>query len=231
MIHSLAAHPTTSRFRIQLAQCEHFASSSTVMGDHDAPSTCVSSQNHGNNVRDAFLHYSGCLRGVARQAFFESLGSDAQRRIADEEKRIQNLRATFDENSAGTSGLARQFKQSLDLWRREKLRRFPAWSSSDQETPIDITDEVNQSTPCKPDLFGLHSNMIFFRSGRRFDDVSCPHEEFPNQKISLQELLYEKDPAKNPLSRPCANEEIRYFHLPANNMEWAEVSHSLQYLL
>jgi len=63
--------------------------------------------------------------------------------------------------------------------------------------------------------------MILFKNSDRFTDPAYAEEVFPNQKVSIQELLYKKDRQTNPLIKPHKDgeNEIRYFHFPGNNME------------
>jgi hypothetical protein len=55
-------------------------------------------------------------------------------------------------------------------------------------------------------------------SDERFPD------KFPNQRIPLKDLLYNKDCQSNPLVERCRKGTVRYFHLPGNDMEWIEVT-------
>jgi hypothetical protein len=218
------------------------------MGDHDSPGTCLSTVPHGppfrEDVRDILLHYFGCLRGdgkrdeniflslkrklteseerllrtdYQRQAFFNSLPRHKQERIEQEKKRIGDLRALF-ENDDENKGLVKRFQNSLNMW----LRRRPETEKGR------LPDERSL---CKENAFGLSAYMMLFEdkggtmtsgyTGVR--DEAFP-ENFPNQKIPLKALLYNRDPNTNPLMKPCKNGMIRYFHLPGNNMEWIEVS-------
>lgn len=57
------------------------------------------------------------------------------------------------------------------------------------------------------------------------------HEKFPNQKISVNEALYDKK--HNPFSETKDDDGMRhlkYIHLPANHMRWVEVSFLIQKL-
>lgn len=67
----------------------------------------------------------------------------------------------------------------------------------------------------------MDAYAIFFRNSEPHDDESCS-DNFPNQKFPIKDLIYQKA-AGNPLMRPCKQNEVRYFHLPGNNMEWIEV--------
>ena len=73
--------------------------------------------------------------------------------------------------------------------------------------------------------YGSNSWLIVFEKGCggvTLDNPLC-HGRFPHQKIPLQKLLYAKE---TPLKRSGKKEQFRYFHLPANNMKWVEVSRS-----
>jgi hypothetical protein len=71
--------------------------------------------------------------------------------------------------------------------------------------------------------YGYNGWIIVFNKGG--DGVSLDHPlchgRFPNQKISIQQLLYNKE--ETPLKRTKNKNQLRYFHLPANSMKWVEV--------
>ena len=219
------------------------------MGDHDSPGTCLSTVPHGppshEDVRDILLHYFGCLRGdgkldenkflpperklkesegkvlrrvYQRQAFFDSLPLHKQQRIEEEERRIRDLRAVF-ENDDENKGLVKRFQNSLNAW----LRRPTATTERGR-----LPDEKLLS---KKNGFGLSAYMMLFEdkggdttSGYTGVKDEAFHENFPNQKIPLKDLLYNVDVNTNPLMKPCKDGMIRYFHLPGNNMECVEVN-------
>jgi hypothetical protein len=56
-------------------------------------------------------------------------------------------------------------------------------------------------------------------------DHPALEDKFPNQKVPLS-LLLEDSPKENPLMWKCEEDMIRYFHIPANNMSWVEVSYN-----
>jgi len=151
-----------------------------------------------------------------RQAFFNSLPPHKQQRIEEEKRRIGDLRILF-ENDDNNKGLVTRFRTSLNMW----LRRRPETESGR------LPDEKKL---CKDNAFGLSAYMMLFEdkggdttSGYTGMKDEAFHENFPNQKIPLKDLLYNYDPATNPLMKPCNNGTMRYFHLPGNNMEWVEV--------
>ena len=190
------------------------------MGDHDTPSTCLSSRKHDRDVRDTYLHYSGCLRDNERQKYFDSLLPHQQQRVTTEAKRILELRALFDLDGE-TREITEKFKSSLNAWRKAR----PGHPQAEREkTPTWNANLGNKYIkPCKENGFGLSANMIFFKDSLPFDHELSP-DKFPDQKISIEDLLYKKeDKIKNPLMKKCEEDEIRWFHLPGNNMAWVEV--------
>ena len=56
-------------------------------------------------------------------------------------------------------------------------------------------------------------------------DHPLVHGQFPHQKISIQQLLYNKE--QTPLRRSSEKNQFRHFHLPANSMQWVEVSDNI----
>ncbi len=177
------------------------------MGDHDTPATCVSSHEHDGDVRDNFLHYFGCLKTSQQQGFFNSLPEHERERLAAEEARIQRQRAHF-ERCEETKHLVDRLKISIS-------KKFPNAVGRQESCPFD-------AKPCKENAYGLNSYILFFKNSESFTD-SRYIDKFPNQKISLKDLLYNRDIETNPLMQSCKTNEIRYFHLPGNNMEWIEV--------
>lgn len=71
--------------------------------------------------------------------------------------------------------------------------------------------------------YGYNGWVIVFEKGGEGLTIEHPlcHGRFPNQKISIQQLLYNK--SGTPLKRTENKNLLRYFHLPANNMAWVEV--------
>jgi hypothetical protein len=177
------------------------------MGDHDYPATCVSSFEHGNDVRNVLLHYFGCLREQEREEYLQSLPRYKQERIENERIRIKEQRALF-ENEEETKDLVNAFKRSLNNYFRQSRAHH---ESSGNHTRLS-----------KENAYGMNGYALFFRNSEPYSDPSC-FDQFPNQKLAVKDLVFNEDPKTNPLMRECADNEIRYFHLPGNNMEWVEV--------
>jgi len=122
------------------------------------------------------------------------------------------------------------------------LRRVQLWEDADYphfqdsvspESYIDNLAPQSNHADDNPDKsdYGYNGWVIAFDKGSRGVTLDHPlcHGHFPNQKISIQQLLYNN--SETPLKRTNDKKQLRYFHLPANNMKWVEVSnHELQHL-
>jgi hypothetical protein len=183
------------------------------MGDHDSPSTCISS-NARHQLHDVLLHYFGCLRRDERKAFYDSCDARQQLRIREEHRRIRDHRTLFESRD---DEALRKLRTNISI-----LRQSRQYRELHSQGPAVDTIEQGPEDPGPPNRYGLYANMILFRDSKKYTDKDYP-DEFPNQKIPIDELLYNKDRWRNPLMRKCPSDLIRYFHLPANNMSWVEV--------
>lgn len=79
-----------------------------------------------------------------------------------------------------------------------------------------------EDNPREPN-YGYNGWVIVWDEEKGPVDMNHPlvHGHFPHQKISIQQLLYNKE--GTPLKRTTKKNEFRYFHLPANSMKWVEV--------
>lgn len=70
------------------------------------------------------------------------------------------------------------------------------------------------------------NNEPFFGITPEMPLSARPDYKFPNQRIPVDDVLStdEQKLRKNPLAQDCPNNTLRYFHFPANNMYWIEVS-------
>ena len=177
------------------------------------PQTCLSTQRHDDRVLDVVLHYFGCLEASEHETYFASLPPKSQRRIVEEKARIQRLRSHFDARPKTETGvLLKKFKGTLSDWRKLNLRREPEPETSQI---LDVLPD--------PSVDGdIKASMIYFKDSRPFD-VPGVDNTFPDQNIPVKELLCD-DEESNPLMQSCEEGIFRYFHLPANNMIWVEVS-------
>ncbi len=187
------------------------------------PSTCLSDRPHGKRISDVALHYSGCLPAAKRGRFFVGLPPEAQQRIARQQERIAALREKLETTKQDTSAGTRlaDFQHALNQWRsaRGRSAAYPAVAA----TAFSRAPSALAGRPWL-DAVGVDADIkapvVFFRDGQPYDAPGIPGA-FPNQKVTVEQLLAD-NPTRNPLMQPCPDNEVRYFHLPANNMVWVE---------
>lgn len=176
------------------------------------PKTCLSTEWHDDCVLDVALHYFGCLKASEHEAYFASLPQKSKRRIVEEKLRVRRFRSHYEARpKTETGGVLKKFKSSLSHWRRLNLRQEP-----EPERP-----ELLEALPEDSVDYDIKASIIYFKYSQPFD-VPGVDNTFPNQKISVKDLLCDEEEI-NPLMQPCDDDTIRYFHLPANNMIWVEV--------
>jgi hypothetical protein len=188
------------------------------MPHHARLHMCLSIEDHESRVLDVSKHYFGCLRDTERQHFYNRLPEESQRRIRRKAHRIAQLRAKLEcqpETKAGT--LLKVFKETISDW-----RGVHGWASVEDKSalrlPIDLDNRADSE---------IKASMIFFKDSRPYN-IPGVENAFPNQKIPIKKLLAD-EPDANPLMKPCDDNMVRYFHLPANNMIWVEVGLALTY--
>jgi hypothetical protein len=182
------------------------------MATRALPQTCLSTERHDDRVLDVTLHYFGCLKASEHEAYFASLPQKSKHRIVEEKLRIRRLRTHFEARPKTEKGVPlKKFKSSLSDWRKLNLRQEP---EQERSQPLDSLPDM--SVDCD-----IKASIIYFKNSRPYD-VPGVDNNFPNQKISVKDLL--SDEEDNPLMRECEDDTIRYFHFPANNMIWVEAS-------
>lgn len=186
------------------------------MANHVGPQTCLSTNEHSNRVLDETQHYFACLKEGPRRSFFNGLPKESQRRIRREGLRIEQMRAGLEyemecQPMTKAGALLKGLKKSLREWHAIHGRTTPeAPRTPGLRHGHDSTDDE------------IMAPMIFFEDSRPYE-IPGVDNKFPNQEISIKRLLAD-DRDANPLMQPCEENMIRYFHLPANNMIWVEVS-------
>lgn len=201
-----------------------------AMGDHATPNTCLSDNEHGNNIFDNHLHYFGCLKEAERKHFLDDLKPYTKTRILEEEAYISRLRSIFEKNQTGTEQpveaengkLLQDFQSSLSEWRKYRYNDSrPVKAQNIQNgPPVDGSFSADGAEEDLTDT--LKASVIFFKDSKPYDHPEFD-DKFPNQKISVRKLL-DKNNNKSPLIAKRSSDMIRYFHFPANNMSWIEVN-------
>lgn len=204
------------------------------------PYTCLSSAPHSTRISNLRLHYSGCIPIASRRQFFESLPPESQTQIQTEERRISRLRAKLELNPGESSAgpLLQQFKSLMHEYRSSKGRpadpaawgggreAAAAWGGRDSAAPELPYFEVTEGHDGDAER-EVKAPVVFFREGEPLTDPRIGGT-FPRQKVTVSELLAD-DETSNPLMWEPDDGEVRYFHLPANNMTWVEEAMSRYY--
>jgi hypothetical protein len=183
------------------------------MPHHARPQMCLSTKEHENRVLDVSKHYFGCLGDTDRQHFYARLPEKSQRRIRRKAHRIAQLRANLEcQPETKVGAILKSFKEAISYW-----RGVHGWASVEDKSTLQLPNNLDSSADGE-----IKASMIFFKDSRPYN-IPGVENTFPNQKIPIKRLLAD-EPDSNPLMKRCDDNMIRYFHLPANNMIWVEVS-------
>ncbi|EAA30255.2 hypothetical protein GE21DRAFT_9902 [Neurospora crassa] len=112
----------------------------------------------------------------------------------------------------------------VQQWSTQPAENQQREEELDPENYIDglgAPDDSIDDNPSDPN-YGYNGWVIVYEKGQggmTLDHPLC-HGQYPHQKISVQKLLY--DIANTPLKRSEDKNQLRYFHLQANNMKWVE---------
>ncbi|KAH8179959.1 corA-like mg2+ transporter protein [Sarocladium implicatum] len=185
--------------------------------------------------REHFKHY--CIAPTDHLPLVALL-EDARTRWRDvavrrADKELEALRKQ-DEKNGETFKRSRD-RQVLSMVRHwskmEYLARqkevLPETFMGDLEATTESTNPI-EDDPKKPN-YGYNGWLIVWdqEEGGVSYDHPLVHGKFPHQKISIQQLLYNKE--QTPLKRTPSKKQLRYFHLPANSMNWVEAAISRYY--
>ena len=225
------------------------------------PTTCLSADPHDEDfIIDKLSHYMGCIEFCDREGYYEQLPSEGKRQIRTELRRIKYLRQVLHTSDA-EKHLVNNVTNSLAAWKTEnpvnKLEEVRKWSDQksakrknyrehDPEAGARRSSQLNLSRPedYNPDK-DTNAYVIQYQNGEGVtDEAKRPGGgdifwgKFPNQKISVDSLL--RDREINPLGKDRSSknyhetvgpgedrreDRVRYFHLPTNNMKvWDTLS-------
>jgi hypothetical protein len=142
-------------------------------------------------------------------------------RCKDELEICQAQRATFGDNPRleRNSCILKQ----VQLWESKEYSDLQSSLSTENYIHSLAVQTSHADDNPNESNYGYNGWVIVFEKGVKGITIDHPlcHGQFPNQKISIQRLLYNK--SKTPLKRTENKDTLRYFHLPANNMKWVEV--------
>lgn len=193
------------------------------------------------------------LRFNERADFKTHLEEEQIRRIEHEEERIRETRFRF-RSYENKKHLMIGLRDSRKSWILERTKLYvhsemqqcngdsgrstspnlSSWLVS--ETEYQHHNEFENKDP----THGFKAGVMYFEktADAGWQGHTAPHDKsspvkneliqgtFPNQKISMQSLLDEE--INNPITQQYNSgdmpEQLRYFHLPTNNMRWVKVS-------
>lgn len=203
--------------------------------------TCLSTEDHHENVSNHLVHYFGCLRikpavhengkiSIGRDDFKNKAQKEVNEDIQREINRIDFLRATLDSDELD-GHLVKCLAKSLGEWRSAVRRRNNTSTSEPEASPEDRgTAETSSHTYDLERDVKVPIIHYYNGEGRSLEDLRI-WGTFPSQKTNLKYLLTDDDTPPNGgklLQRKVSPRgdtprEITYFHIPYNNMT---VSHS-----
>ncbi|RYP74975.1 hypothetical protein DL771_002623 [Monosporascus sp. 5C6A] len=186
------------------------------------------------------------LRRQYQSEFLRNLEEPQQRRVNRDLEKIKKVQGQFSSN-ANKKDLMEKLHRMKKEWRdevarnlgnfeREKLKKLEAADKGVTAQPQGAArvpetaapNPVEKGVKLEP-LYGLKASAMYFElNGRTNTWVGYDYKHpkytgrFPNQKISMHEILNE--PNGNPLMEECPRDNIRYFHFPTNNMSWVETA-------
>ncbi len=191
------------------------------------------------------------MRFRQRREWYEGLTSKEQRLVRKEMKRIEYFREHFKDGKISDKhedSLVAMLKAARFEWNQLAFQRCQTeLSRCENERNCRIlkgilrrggdtlagdhftlfTEEDDEKNPISYDPkdrdYGHNGWLMLFKDGKKgaeMDDRQCSGK-FPHQKIEIQQLLHNKDVEL--LRRTESESDMRYFHLPANNMVWVEV--------
>lgn len=151
----------------------------------------------------------------------------AHRRSADE---LEKCRKQM-EKKGGSDSLKRNLEilKHVQQWQTPSyIKILKEFSPNAYMPDLDAGSIGNEDDPRQKD-YGYNGWIIVWEDGKGWVSMEHPlvHGSFPHQKISIQQFLYNKE--GTPLRRRLGKDQLRYFHLPANNMKWVEEAMSRYY--
>lgn len=192
---------------------------------------CLSADPHGGAaIHDQFLHYMGCLEFCDREAYFETLNDNLKGRINGELRRIEYLRDILTRDEEERLALT-HVQESLRAWRQDedyasklaKVQRYRENSNPPRPLGHKQRDPhvARHLKEYSPDTDMAAYLLEYDVGNNELKSINNKHftGDFPSQRIAVSQLLDHFREDGRPLSEQDNHEKIRYFHLPANNMQ------------
>ncbi|KAI3320522.1 hypothetical protein HD806DRAFT_547355 [Xylariaceae sp. AK1471] len=169
-------------------------------------------------------------------------------RVDHEIERIRNLRHRFEKDPLKQE-LMQELDNSREAWKKEVKASYTKLQEEVKEdtyisrhqrylTGLDKIKSENtketQNTDEEQESDGFKACVMYFKKSKSesnslWEGYTHPETEvpkYPNQKMLMRDIL--KPGAHNPLPK-VDKDTFRYFHFPANNMEWIETAIAILY--
>lgn len=137
---------------------------------------------------------------------------------------IKELLDKVEESTDSTKASADNAKELLHKIKHLANKAQPVDKAKEL---VDMVEELGDTIKEPLDEFKV--GIMYFEKdgdrqwqGKQYEDIDSSSGEFPNQKVKMDTIL--SNTAKNRKLFERDKESIKYFHFPANHMEWIEVS-------
>ncbi|KAI1377822.1 hypothetical protein F4677DRAFT_443743 [Hypoxylon crocopeplum] len=146
-------------------------------------------------------------------------------------KRIGFLRYTVSGDN-DDKHLVDNMTASLEAWRHSpghgaRIEKIKKWRKIQREKDGKGTGSVPKDQEIRRDKYDPEKDVtvpiIQLNDGKPVEEEEGIRvwNKFPNQKTKLAKLLNDTDSLLRPRD-PSGDRQVRYFHLPSNNMDWVE---------
>lgn len=151
--------------------------------------------------------------------------SKIKKRFKEETKKLKLLENVAESRKGLIQYLSKKTEKEPETYKGSPLDEQEAESSNGLENET-VKDQVNK---IREPIDEFRAGVMYFKKGKegkwrgeQCKDVDPSSGDFPNQKINMDTIL--SDTAKNRKLFERDEWSIKYFHFPANHMEWIEVS-------
>ncbi|KAH7309885.1 hypothetical protein B0I35DRAFT_440765 [Stachybotrys elegans] len=160
---------------------------------------------------------------------------DVQTRLPTSKKEVESGYLRHREEFQRRLGELKKAERKTMRFRKDRhrirdlalLRRIEGWDvHEEREQQRDAEPEPTQPMLAGEPTFDVNAYAIYFKSTEDGGYIGTDYQHdwlsghFPSQKVSAHRLL-RKNNAKNPLTMR-AEDHLRYFHFPTNDMGWIE---------
>ncbi|KAI0197001.1 hypothetical protein F4808DRAFT_299052 [Astrocystis sublimbata] len=184
---------------------------------------------HGNTrIWEDELEHQRNLQGQNADETVENMKKGWKSNIESEMRRIATLRHALSSDEQDKH-LVKDVEESGQSWRmseeyKSNIDRVKEWRGNATQS-ISEPEFTSPARAYSPEE-DTSVPVIQFKAGRGFSET-CDDRlsgKFPNQKTTVKKLLEVSDQKANLLhnNRDFDNNHIKYFHIPTNNMKWAE---------